>query len=121
MPMASEGVEMMLGVRRDPQFGPIVLLGFGGIYAETLRDVAFALPPFSAEHARRCIDRLSLRSMLDGKRGGVAADIDAYCETAARFSSMVDALQDDVSEIDVNPIILHDSGCTIVDALVVAS
>jgi len=121
MPMAAEGVEMMLGARRDTQFGPIVLLGFGGIYAETLKDVAFALPPFSAEHARRCIDRLKLRPMLDGKRGKPAADIDAYCETAARFSSMVDALRDKVREIDVNPIIVHDSGCTIVDALVVAN
>ena len=57
--------------------------------------------------------------MLDGQRGQPAADVDAYCEAAARFSVMVDALRDNLSEVDVNPIIVHESGCTIVDALVV--
>jgi acyl-CoA synthetase (NDP forming) len=120
-PMTNDGVEMMLGARLDPQFGPIVLLGFGGVYAETLQDVAFALPPFSVQHARRCIDKLKLRPMLDGLRGKPAADLDAYCEVAARFSSMVQALQDVIGEIDINPIIVHETGCTIVDALVVAN
>jgi acyl-CoA synthetase (NDP forming) len=119
--MADGGVEMILGARRDPQFGPIVLLGLGGVYAETLEDVAFALPPFSAEHARRCVDRLKLRPLLDGVRGTPVADIAAFCEVAAGFSAMVDALGDVVEEIDVNPVIVHENGCTIVDALVVAN
>jgi acyl-CoA synthetase (NDP forming) len=118
-PMVGDGVEMMLGMRVDPQFGPVVLIGFGGIYAETLKDVTFALPPFSAAHARRCVDRLKLRPMLDGQRGKPPADIDAFCETAARFSAMIDALRHTLIEVDVNPIIVHESGCTIVDALVV--
>jgi acyl-CoA synthetase (NDP forming) len=120
MPMAAGGVEMMLGARLDPQFGPVVLLGFGGVYAEALQDVAFALPPFSAEHARRCIDRLKLRPLLDGLRGQPAADVDAFCESAAIFSSVVDTLRGNVGEVDINPVIVHDSSCTIVDALVVA-
>jgi acyl-CoA synthetase (NDP forming) len=119
--MADGGVEMILGARRDPQFGPIVLLGLGGVYAETLEDVAFALPPFSAEHARRCVDRLKLRPLLDGVRGTPVADIAAFCEVAAGFSAMVDVLGDVVEEIDVNPVIVHENGCTIVDALVVAN
>jgi acyl-CoA synthetase (NDP forming) len=118
-PMVADGVEMMLGMRADPQFGPIVLIGFGGFYAETLRDVTYALPPFSAAHARRCVDRLQLRPMLDGQRGQPPADVGAFCEAAARFSVMVDTLRDNLSEVDVNPIIVHESGCTIVDALVV--
>ena len=118
-PMADEGVEMMLGARKDPQFGPVVLIGFGGVYAETLRDATFALPPFTAAHARRCVDRLRLRPMLDGQRGRPRADIDAFCEAAAKFSVMVDTLQDEIREIDINPIIVHESGCTIVDALIV--
>lgn len=118
-PMVEEGVEMMLGMRVDPQFGPIVLIGFGGIHAETLNDVTFALPPFCSAHARRCVDRLQLRPMLDGKRGKPPADIDAFCDTAARFSAMIDALRHTVTEVDVNPIVVHESGCTIVDALVV--
>jgi acyl-CoA synthetase (NDP forming) len=118
-PMAGEGVEMMLGMRMDPQFGPVVLIGFGGIHAETLGDVVYALPPFTAEHARRCVDRLQLRPMLDGQRGRPAADVDAFCEAAAHFSVMVEAMRDTLKEVDVNPIIVHESGCTIVDALIV--
>jgi hypothetical protein len=110
---------MMLGMRVDPQFGPVVLIGFGGIYAETLKDVTFALPPFCPAHARRCVDHLQLRPMLDGQRGKPPADIDAFCDTAARFSAMIDALRHTLTEVDVNPIIVHGSGCTIVDALVV--
>lgn len=119
-PMADDGIEMMLGARLDPQFGPVVLIGFGGVFVETMHDVEFALPPFSATHARRCVDRLHLRPMLDGMRGNPAADIDAFCNLAARFSTMVDTLRDGLAEIDVNPIIVHESGCTIVDGLVVA-
>ena len=118
-PMVGDGVEMMLGMRVDPQFGPVVLIGFGGIYAETLKDVTFALPPFCPAHARRCVDRLQLRPMLDGQRGKPPADIDAFCDTAARFSAMIDALRHTLTEADVNPVIVHESGCTIVDALVV--
>ncbi len=118
-PMADPGVEMMLGVSNDPQYGPIVLIGFGGVYAETLNDVQYALPPFSAQHARRCVDRLGLRPLLDGQRGAPAADIDAFCDAAARFSVMVDELRGRIKEIDINPIIVHKSGCSIVDALIV--
>jgi acyl-CoA synthetase (NDP forming) len=118
-PMVDDGVEMMLGVRTDPQFGPVVLIGVGGVYAETLKDVVFAVPPFTAAHARRCVDRLRLRPMLDGQRGKPPADIDAFCEAAARFSVLVDTLRDEIREIDINPVIVHETGCTIVDAWVV--
>ena len=118
-PMVDDGVEMMLGVRTDPQFGPVVLIGFGGVYAETLKDVVFAVPPFTAAHARRCVDRLRLRQMLDRQRGTPPADIDAFCDAAARFSVLVDTLRDEIREIDINPVIVHETGCTIVDALVV--
>ena len=117
--MAGAGVEMLLGVRRDPQFGPVVLLGFGGVHAETLQEVAFALPPFGAGHARRCVDRLGLRPLLDGQRGAPAADVDAFAESAARFSILIDALRDEIAEFDVNPLIVGQTGCVAVDALVV--
>ena len=118
-PMAGDGVEMILGVRRDPQFGPVLLIGFGGVLAEVARDVTFALPPFDAAHARRCVDRLKFRALLDGVRGKPAADIDAFCDIAANFSSVVSALADVIDEADVNPVIVHRVGCTAVDALVV--
>jgi acyl-CoA synthetase (NDP forming) len=117
--MAQPGVEMFLGVRRDSQFGPVLLIGFGGIHAETLQDVAFALPPFDAAHATRCVDRLRLRPLLDGPRGAPASDIEAFAQAAASFSVLVHALRDNIMELDVNPLIVSESGCVAVDALLV--
>lgn len=117
--MAPAGVEMILGVNRDPQFGPVIVIGFGGVLAETINDVQFALPPFDAAHARRCVDRLKLRPLLDGVRGAPPADIDAFCELAARFSEMAAALGDVLMEVDVNPLIVHTNGAVAVDGLVV--
>ncbi len=117
--MARKGIEMFLGVKHDPQFGPVVLIGAGGVLAETIDDVQFALPPFDSEHARRCVDRLKLRPLLDGVRGKPAADVDAFCEAAARFSEMAAALGDALAEVDVNPIVVHAEGAIAVDALVV--
>ncbi len=116
--MAPAGIEMFLGVKHDPQYGPVVLIGSGGVLAETIADVQFALPPFDAAHARRCIDRLQLRPLLDGVRGRPAADIDAFCEAAARFSEMAAGLGDVLAEVDVNPVIVHEDGAVAVDALV---
>lgn len=118
--LADDGVEMILGAKRDAQFGAVVVLGFGGVHAEILEDVSFALPPFGPAHARRCLDRLRLRPLLDGARGLPPADVDAFCEAASRFSAMVYALADYVTEFDVNPVIVHERGCTAVDALIVS-
>ena len=118
-PMAEAGLEMLLGARRDPQFGPVVLMGFGGVYAEVLKDVAFALPPFDAACARRKIDTLRLRPLLDGQRGRPPYAIGAFCDMAARFSALVHALRETVEEIDVNPVIVSHERCTAVDALIV--
>lgn len=118
-PVVAAGVDMFLGVKRDPQFGPVVLLGFGGVLAETINDVQFALPPFDAQHARRLVDRMQLRSMLDGVRGAPAVDVAGFCELAARFSEVTHELRDVVSEADVNPVIVNEKGATAVDALVV--
>ena len=113
------GVEMILGIKRDPQFGPVVILGFGGVLAETIADVQFAIPPFSAEHARRCVDRLRLRPLLDGVRGAPAVDVDAFCTLAEQFSVLAHELRDTLAEVDVNPVIVNEGGAIAVDALVV--
>lgn len=118
--MAEPGIEMILGVKRDPQFGPVVMIGFGGIHAEVLRDAVFALPPFDKAYARRRIDTLKMRPLLEGTRGAQPCNVEAFCELAARFSAMVHALRDHVAEIDVNPVIVTPTGAIAVDALVVA-
>jgi len=116
--MAPAGVEMFLGVKHDQQFGPVVLIGAGGVLAETINDVQFALPPFDSGHARRCVDRLQLRPLLDGVRGRLPVNVDAFCAAAARFSEFAAALGDVLAEVDVNPVMVHETGAVAVDALV---
>jgi hypothetical protein len=117
-PMAPEGIELSLGMINDPQFGPLVMAGAGGILVELMKDRAFVLAPCTIGEAKRAIDRLKMRPMLDGLRGAPAVDTAALAQTLAAFSAMAWALRDHVQEIDVNPVIVHPNGCIAVDALV---
>jgi acyl-CoA synthetase (NDP forming) len=120
MPMAGKGIELAFGAIDDPQFGPIVMLGAGGVLIEAMNDRRFALPPFDAGVARRLIDRLRARPLLDGKRGMPPANIDALADAFARFSVMATDLAGLFREIDVNPLLCGAGGCVALDALVVA-
>jgi acyl-CoA synthetase (NDP forming) len=111
-------IEMILGLVRDPAFGPIVVIGSGGIHAEVLEDVVLALPPFGAETARRLVDRLRLRALLDGVRGAPPADLAAFCRAAANFSTLAACLGDRLESFDVNPVLVRPEGCVAVDATV---
>ena len=118
-PMVASGVEMVLGITRDPQFGPLVMIGAGGVLVEIMADARAALPPIDATVARRMIDRLRLRPLLDGVRGAALANIDAVAEAAARLSVLAATLGDCIGEIDVNPLIAGPDGCMAVDAMVI--
>ncbi len=111
-------VEMILGLVRDPGFGPVVVIGSGGIHAEVLQDVAFALPPFGPETACRLVDRLWLRPLLDGARGAPPADVAAFCRAAAHFSVLAASLGDRLESLDVNPVLVRADGCVAVDTFV---
>lgn len=113
------GVEMMLGVVHDEQFGPLVVMGFGGIHVESLKDVVCALPPFSAKTAQRLVNGLRQRALLDGHRGAPTMDIDAFCAAAERLSQLAAALGSHIAEIDVNPLLVRPEGCMALDALVI--
>jgi acyl-CoA synthetase (NDP forming) len=117
--IVARGVEMLLGMIHDDQFGPVVLLGFGGLHVEALADVVHALPPFDAAEARRLVDRLSLAPLLQSRRHRRALAVDEFCRIAARFSALTAGLGDLLDEVDLNPVIVHADGCVIVDALVV--
>ena len=117
--VAGPAVEMILGMVRDEDFGPILVIGSGGIHAEVLADVVYAKPPIGPATARRLVDRLKLRALLGGVRGRPPADMAALCETIARFSVLAASLGTAVGSIDVNPLLVRDSGCIAVDALVV--
>lgn len=120
-PMAAPGVEMIIGVIRDPEFGPMVMCGSGGIHVEVFNDVAFALAPLDAAEAGRLLDRLKSRKLLDGVRGQLPADRAALEDLLVRVSRLASDYCDDIAEIDLNPVIVHAAGkaLTIVDALVV--
>lgn len=116
---SSSDRELLLGVSDDEQFGPLVVLGFGGVQVESLRDIACAMPPFTPAVARTMLDRLRLRPLLEASRGQAAADIEAFCQQASRLSVIAHFLGDFISEIDINPVIVQENGCIAVDALVV--
>ncbi len=118
-PMVPTGVEMLVGARRDPQFGPLVVFGFGGTLVEVMGDVAVRLAPVSPAEVRLALEGLRMRKVLDGARGNPPCDIDAYCDLVARISRLVADLGEEVAEIDVNPVILGPKGGIAVDALVV--
>lgn len=119
--VGGEGVEMIMGVSRDSQFGPVVVLGMGGIYAELLRDTITLLPPFSADDARRAVGQLKFSAVLDAVRGRPALAVDTFCEMASRLSLLALSLPECVQEIDINPVKLTVDNCIGLDALLVLS
>jgi acyl-CoA synthetase (NDP forming) len=117
--MAPPGVEVALGVVRDPTFGPLVLVAAGGVLVELLRDRALAFPPLDEAGAHRLVDRLRARPLLEGVRGAPATDADALAHAASRLSMLAADLGDLLSALDVNPVIVSPEGCLAVDALVI--
>lgn len=121
-PMLRGGTELIAGISRDPVFGPVVMVGMGGIYAEVLRDVAVQPAPVSQAQALAMIRSLRLFPLLDGARGQARADIDAAARAVARLSEFACVHRDQVGEIDLNPILVRPAGqgIAILDALMVA-
>jgi acyl-CoA synthetase (NDP forming) len=117
--MAPAGVEVALGVVLDPTFGPLVLVAAGGILIELLHDRALAFPPLDEAGARRLVDRLQMRPLLDGVRGGAAADVGSLVHAVSQLSVLASDLGGLLAELDVNPMIVSPGGCVAVDALVV--
>ena len=118
--MAAEGVEMILGIKRDPLFGPVVLCGFGGILVEVLKDVSVGIPLLSKEQANDMIRRLRGFAVLGGVRGKPPADVDALCEAIVGVSRLAVSLGDQLAGLDINPLIVlpKGQGVVAVDAVV---
>jgi acyl-CoA synthetase (NDP forming) len=118
--MAPAGHEIILGVSRDPIFGPMLMVGLGGIHVEVLRDVAFAPVPLGVEAAQDLIGELKGAALLDGARGAPPADREALAELIAALSRFAADHGGEIEEIDLNPVIVHPrgQGLSIVDALI---
>ena len=113
--MAKRGVEMLVGVVHDPQFGPVVACGAGGVQVELLRDVSVRLTPLSNEDASEMIRELKTYPLLTGFRGSVPSDVAALEEGLLRVSAMVEDIPQ-IAELDCNPFVVHETGATILDA-----
>jgi acyl-CoA synthetase (NDP forming) len=120
-PMIGGGVECILGVQRDPVFGPIVMLGLGGIFVETLRDVSFRLAPFGRDEAMGMVDELKAKSLLFGARGRPVADVDALANALVKLSKLAVQLADQVDSIDINPfsVLPQGQGAVALDAVLI--
>lgn len=112
------GVEMILGLTTDEQFGPMVVVGIGGVHAELLQDVVTVAPPFDVATALYNLDRLKMRKLLDGARGAPPVDVPAFCEAAAILSVIAIEFADLVKEVDINPVKAMEQGCLGLDALI---
>ncbi|MER5467904.1 acetate--CoA ligase family protein [Streptomyces sp. NPDC002685] len=119
--MVERGVEMVVGVTHDELFGPTVTVGLGGVLVEVLRDAAVRVPPFGEDQARAMLSELRGRALLDGVRGAPPVDVDALVEVVIRVQRMALELGDDVSELDINPLMVlpRGQGAVALDALVV--
>ncbi|MDQ5844368.1 MAG: acetate--CoA ligase family protein, partial [Acidobacteriota bacterium] len=113
--MAQKGVEMLVGVVHDPQFGPVVACGAGGVQVELLRDVSVRLTPLSKEDASEMIRSLKTFPLLTGFRGAPVCDVTALEDALLRVSAMVEDIPQ-ISELDCNPLVVHERGAAILDA-----
>lgn len=116
-----KGIECLLGISRDEQLGPTLVMGLGGVFVEILADVQIRIPPISAAEARRALDSLKGAKVFAGARGAPSADIGALAEMAARLSWLAHDLRDDIAEMDLNPVVVlpNGQGAFAVDALLV--
>jgi acetyltransferase len=112
------GVETIIGIHRDPKFGPLLMFGLGGIYVEAYRDVSFRLAPIRELSARNMIQQIRGEKILEGFRGQPPRDTGAIAECIERLSQLAMELED-VQELDVNPLLAFEKGCKAVDARVI--
>ncbi|MGQ0805264.1 MAG: acetate--CoA ligase family protein [Actinomycetota bacterium] len=120
----SGGVETVVGVSEDELFGPVVMVGLGGILVEVLGDVAFRVPPFGEEEAERMVRELKGFPLLDGARGAPPADVGALVDVIMKVQRLALDLADPsevgLAELDINPLLVRSEGAVALDALAVA-
>jgi succinyl-CoA synthetase beta subunit len=117
--LVTGGVELILGLHHDPQLGPAILLGMGGVTAEIYRDTSLRLAPLSRRDAREMIDELKSAPLLKGFRGRPPADVDALVAAIVAFSDMIGAIGDRLIEAEINPLFVLDDGVLAADGVVV--
>ncbi len=113
-PFRTEGVEVIVGGKRDPEFGPVIVFGSGGIYTELFKDVTFRIAPFGHETARAMIKETKAYRLLTGFRGAEPCDVEALIDSIVRLGRLMTDCED-IREIDINPLLVSPGGVIAVD------
>ncbi len=113
--MAAQGTETIVGAKRDPQFGPTVLFGLGGIFVEVFKDVAIRVAPVDKAMAMAMIEEVKGYAILKGFRGKKGVDLDALADIIVKTSTLM-MESDEVMELDMNPVMAYEKGAMAVDA-----
>jgi acetyltransferase len=117
-PMAESGVEIIIGTKIDDQFGPIIMFGLGGVLVEVLKDVSFRVLPLTPDGAKEMMGEIKAHAVLDGVRGKPPVDKDAIKSLLVKVSEIIESYPD-IREMDLNPVIVHEKGLSIVDARII--
>jgi acyl-CoA synthetase (NDP forming) len=118
--MAKPGIEVIIGMTKDPSFGPVLMFGLGGIFVEVLKDVAFRIVPLEKIDASEMINEIKGKKLLEGYRGQDPADIPFLEEILLKLSQLVDKAEG-IAEIDMNPVFAYKQGAVVVDARIILS
>jgi acyl-CoA synthetase (NDP forming) len=116
--MEKQGVEVIIGMTKDPQFGPVLMFGLGGVLVEVLKDVAFRVVPLDARDARQMVHEIKGYPLLEGYRGHDPADVAKLEQLLLKVSAFVEA-HPEVAELDLNPVFAYKDGAIAVDARIV--
>ena len=117
-PMETKGLEVIVGMMRDRQFGPVIMFGLGGIFVEVLKDVSFRITPVSRSDAYEMVRQIKGYPILGGIRGEEPSDIEAIVDIIMKVSSLVSA-NEKISELDLNPVFVFKKGASVVDARII--
>jgi len=118
-PMVPQGVELVIGARNDPLFGPLIVVGLGGVLVEVLKDSALFPAPVTSHEAHDMLRRLKGYRLLEGFRGSAPVDVDRLAEIVSQVSRFAADHAEQVAELDINPLICAGDRITAVDALIV--
>ena len=118
--MAKIGTEVIIGMTKDPSFGPVLMFGLGGIFVEVLKDVAFRIVPLEKNDASEMISEIKGKKLLEGYRGQDPADIPFLEDMLLKLSDLVDKTEG-IAEIDMNPVFVYKQGAVVVDARIILS
>ena len=118
--MAKPGIEVIMGMIKDPSFGPVIMFGLGGIFVEVLKDVAFRIVPIEKSDAEDMINEIKGKKLLEGYRGQEPADVAYLQQMLLKLSDFVNATPE-IEEIDMNPVFAYKDGAVVVDARIILS